>query len=303
MSAKKKTTPKSDRVSSTLAKSEDGTIQITYNIPYAIIKNKREKVAKELGKNLEVPGFRKGKAPLPKVIEHIPDNTLLEQTFSEILPGLISESIEEHKIKPAIYPKFELVSAKEGENWQVRAVTCELPEVELGNYKAKLTGESRAKTIWTPDKGKAKEEKKDEEKPKAEKEQEVINLLLKEIEIKMPKLLIDDEANSRLSRLLERLEKMGLTLDSYLASIGKTAETLRAEYEKQSHDAIALDLILTKIAEEENLKVDEKELEAAVKAGSADPSMTSELETPERKRFIEVILKRRKALDSLTALI
>jgi hypothetical protein len=36
--------------------------------------------------------------------------------------------------------------------------------------------------------------------------------------------LIDEEVNSRLSKLLERIEKLGLTLESYLSSIGKTAQ-------------------------------------------------------------------------------
>ena len=299
-------TAKKTNVGSTIAKSDDGSIQITFNIPFSIIDENKKKAANELGKNLEVPGFRKGKAPLVKVIEQIPENTLLEKTLSGILPDLVSKAIDEHKIKPAVYPRFELISAKEGENWQIRALTCELPGIKLGDYKTKIAGTSRAKAIWTPssaDPAEDKTDKEDQAKTRAEKEQAIISALLESIDINIPKLLIDEEVNSRLSRLLERLEKMGLTLESYLASISKTAEVLRSEYEKQAHDAIALDLILNKIAEKENIKVGEKEIVAAVAAGSADANMTEELHTPERRRFIEVILKRRKALDSLTALL
>jgi hypothetical protein len=66
---------------------------------------------------------------------------------------------------------------------------------------------------------------------------------------------------------------------------------------------LALDLILSKIAEEENLKVDKKDIDAAVTAGSADPKLQKELDTPQRRRFIQAILKRRKALDYVTSMI
>ena len=95
---------------------------------------------------------------------------------------------------------------------------------------------------------------------------------------------------------------MGLSLESYLASINKTGETLRLEYEKQASDAISVDLILSEVAQKENLSIEAKDVEAALNAAQADPKLSKELDTPERRRFIEAILRRRKALDYLTAL-
>ena len=62
----KKTTKSTNKASSdaVLAKSADGTIQITFTIPWKEILQNRTKAAEELGKNLDIPGFRKGKAPL-----------------------------------------------------------------------------------------------------------------------------------------------------------------------------------------------------------------------------------------------
>jgi len=152
--------------------------------------------------------------------------------------------------------------------------------------------------LWIPGKG-TKEEKKP---TREEKEQEILKLLLEKIDVKIPKMLIEEETNSRLSKLLERLEKLGLTLESYLSSIGKTPETLRKEYEKQAKEALSLDLILTEIAKEEKISVDPKEIDSAIDAAKADPKLAEELNTPERRQFIEVILKRRKALDMLISL-
>src|SRR5258706_424878 len=82
-----------------------------------------------------------------------------------------------------------------------------------------------------------------------EKEQIVLKTLIDNIKVSIPKLLIDDEVNHRLSDLLARIEKLGLNLDSYLASVGKTPQSLREEYERQVKDGVSLELILNKIAD------------------------------------------------------
>ena len=292
----KKTNPKTN-TDSVIVRSDNGTIQITFTIPFENVKKSRDEAAKEFGKDLEVPGFRKGNAPVDKVIEHVPQNTLLEKTLSKILPKLLADAINVHKIKPAIYPKFELVKAQEGEDWQVRAVTCEIPKIELGDYKKDITGINRAKSLWVP--GKVKEEK---EPSREEKEQQILKTLIEKINLKVPKVLIEEEVNSRLAKLLERLEKLGLSLESYLASINKTSQTLRQEYEKQSQDAISIDLILSEVAQKENLTIETKDIDAAINAAQADPKLAKELDTPDRRKFIEAILRRRKALDYLTSL-
>ncbi len=285
------------KVSSTIAKSDDGTIQITFTIPYSDIKKAQDQAIDDLKNTVEVPGFRKGNAPREKIAERIPENSLLEKTLSKVLPKLVGDAIKEYKITPVIYPKFELLKARDAEDWQIRAVTCELPKINLGDYKKEISGKVRAGKLWVPGKGDKKEPSREE------KEQEIIKALLETVKVTIPKILIEEEVNSRLSKLLERLEKLGLSLDAYLASINKTAQTLRQEYEKASSDALATDLILSEVALQENISVDPKEVDAAIDAAKADPKLAEELDTPERRRFIEVILKRRKALNTLTSLV
>ena len=296
MSAKKP--EKKITTDSVIAKSDDGTIQITFTIPYAQIQKAQESVAKEYVKTADIPGFRKGKAPIDKVIAAIPENTLLEKSLSTLLPQLLSDAITEHDLKPAIYPKFELVKAQPNEDWQIRAITCEIPKVELGDYKNDLSGLGRSKSLWTPGSDKDKKEPSREEK-----EQEVIKMLLEKANINIPKILLEEEVNSRLSNLLQRIEKLGLSLESYLASIGKTADTLRKEYKNQASDAISLDLILNEVSLKENVSVDPKDIDSAIKAAEADPKLAKELDTPDRRKYIESIIKRRKVLDSLIALV
>jgi FKBP-type peptidyl-prolyl cis-trans isomerase (trigger factor) len=292
------------KVTSTLAKEANGTIQITFIIPFENIKKAREEVINEIAKNVEIPGFRKGKAPVDKVSSSISQEALMEKTLGYILPKALGEAITEYKIRPATYPKFELIKAKENEDWEIRAITCELPEVSLGNYKVAVSGALRAEKIWTPGKGDpTKPASAEGAEAKIEKEQKIIKALLEIVKLIIPELLIKEEVDMRLSSLLSRIEKLGLSLDSYLASIGKTPESIRQEYSQQAKEAISLELILNKIAEEEKIKIEEKQIDEAIQAASADPKVAERLKTPEQRRVISLVLARRAALDYLTTLV
>ncbi len=285
----------------TVAKESDGTIQITFTIPKDIIVANQKKALEELGRNIEVPGFRKGNAPIDKVKDHVSKEKIIEKTLSEILPKILSDALTNEKIKPSVFPKFELVSSTEGENWQVRAITCEILPFELGEYKVKLKGLFSQGKIWTPDKGINNNEAK--EPTRVEKEQKIIEALLQILTPIVPKVLIDEEVNSRLSQLLSRIEKLGLTLESYLTSIGKNPQSLRQEYEKQSEEAIKIELILEEVANDENITVSQNEIDEAVKASATDANMQENLKSPDQQRLIKTILSRRKALDFLLTLL
>lgn len=283
-----------NKVTSVIAKESDGNIQITFTIPYSLIQKAQEETILEMAKDIEVPGFRKGTAPISKVKEKVSQSTLIEHSLGHILPKALSEAVTENKLKIAVYPRFELISAKENEAWQIKGTTCELPEVELGDYKKAVQGALRADSIIVP----GKEEKK--EKNREEKEEIVLKALIENVKINIPRILIEEEADSRLSSLLARLEKLGLALEGYLASINKKAEDLRAEYAIQAKNAISVDLVLNKVAEEEKIDVDEKEVDSALQMSQAAGEKVEDIEG--RKRLIGAILKRRKALDFLLTL-
>lgn len=289
--------PAEQKITSVVAREENGNIQITFTIPWDIIQKSQEDTLLEFAKDIEIPGFRKGTAPMNKVREKVSQSQIIEHSLGHLLPKALSEAVTENKLKIAIYPKFELLTAKDNESWQIRGITCELPTVELGEYKKEVVGALRAKSIVT--------DSNDTKTPSNEqKESTVLKTLVESIKIKIPNILIEQEADSRLSSLLARLEKLGLALESYLGSINKKAEDLRAEYATQAREAISIDLALNKIAEEEKLTVEAKELEGALQISETSNPIKKESpeEQEDRKRMIESILRRRKALDFLISL-
>lgn len=269
-------------VTTNVARTDDGTIQINFSIPKADIEKAQTKAVEELAKSVTVAGFRKGKAPVDKAKEKIDAEKLLEKTLGSILPQAYTKAIEENKIKPIIYPKFEILN--QGDTWEIQAKVAELPVVELPDYKNIIGGAIRSASLKkTPE--------------KQEKEGIVIKALLDSVKVKVPKVIIDEEVNARLSNLLERTEKLGLKLEQYLASIGKDEKTIREEYERQVIEGISLELILNKIAEAESTKIDEKEVENAIKSSGIKETHEGHIE--EQKQIVRSVLKRRTVLDQL----
>ena len=254
------------KITSKIERKDTGNVEITYTILSDMISHTKEEVIKELGKDMTIPGFRKGMAPVSKVESAISQGKLNEHILSHILPSAFADSVKEHHLKPAMYPKFEAVKIGQGSDWEIKAITCELPEVNLKDYKKKL----KSKTT-----------------------DEAVKELPEIIDLKIPQLLVDEEVDERLSQLLARIEKLGLQLEGYLRSVGKTVEQLRDEYQKQSHDAISLELILNEIANEEKIDVSEKEVDEFIKTTGSDSSKISD----EQRNMLKRVVVRRKALE------
>ncbi len=271
-------------VTTNIARTDDGTIQINFSIPKTDIDKAQEKAVIDLAKDVTVSGFRKGKAPIEKVKERLDSGKLLEKTLGQILPEAYTKALTDNKIRPITYPKFEIL--KQGEVWEVQAKTAELPVVDLADYKSAVKNALK-NTKSSVD--------------KQEKENIVIKTLLLCIKVKLPKIITEEEVNARLSQLLERTEKLGLKIEQYLQSIGKTEQIIREEYEKQVADGISLELILNKIAEDEKITVDEKDVDAAIKQAGVMEEHTGHIE--EQKQLVRSVLKRRTALDALTKLV
>lgn len=282
----------------TVAKTDDGTVQMTFVIPWSEVEKAEKEATKKLSSTVTVPGFRVGKAPVETAASHIPRETLVQETVTSLLPAMISQAYKDHDITPIMYPKLELLHAHDGEDWEIRATTAQFPEIKMGDYKDKIKAAIATNSIWTPEKGKSEEQK---EMSPEEKEKIALRTILETVEVNLPKILVEEEADHRVANLLARLEKLGLSLESYLASQNKDVQTIRAEYAQAARESLKLELVLGKVAEEEKIVVDEKEVDAFAKVTEADPRRAGQPVTPEERNTIRTLLLKRKAIDKLVS--
>lgn len=283
---------------STLAKTDTSEIQLTITIPQQEVGRVYEAALEETAKTTEISGFRKGKAPKDIVEQRVGKDKIYQQVVQKLIPQVYSQAVKEHKLKPVIPPRVELLKAQEGQDWQFRATTAERPKVELGNYKEKVKKALAPTKLWAPDKGKLKEENKPTQE---EKTQKVIQALLEEVKVTIPPILTEEEVNRALANLINQTNSLGMTVDQYLASIGKSGEQIREEYRQKIEQDLKLQFALNAIAEKEEIKVDKKEIDDLIQA-TGDQKIKESLDNPLQRVYIEGVLKRRKVLDFLAKL-
>jgi len=286
-------------VSFQLNKLPKKTFEITAVIPFSEIKKTEESILEDQGKLVEIKGFRKGMAPQNMVKDVLGKEKLTRFILEKILPKLFQKAVEEFKLKPILSPKVELVSAEEGKDWQVKFLSCEEPEINLGGYKEEIKkAASTSAKIWTP--GDQKEEKpQDKENEREKKVNTALEWLLNNLKVEISGLLIEDEVNRKLSSLIDQTQKLGLTVEQYLASSGKKIETIREEYAKQSRENLIFEFILGKIADEEKISVTEEDLNKATQKAQTE---TEKKALENQKYYLAVLIRRQKTLDFLANL-
>ncbi len=282
---------------SALNKLPDGTIEVTINIPWKRVLGAYQKKLEQLAKVVDVKGFRKGKAPIKMVEKQLNKATVYQEILKEIIPDLYLEAVKEHKIKPIVNPQISVVSLEEKKDWQIKAVTCEIPEIKLGKYKEEIKKTLSSDKIWVPGKDKEKQTQESETK----KLDKIFKTLIESIKFEVPEILIQEEANKMLSKLIDQTNQLGLTLEQYLASSGKTADQVKKEYQNQAEQTIKLELILSKIADEEKVKVTDDQVEKMIKSIPEKETQES-FKNEAQKAYIRQILRKRQVIDNLSKL-
>jgi trigger factor len=97
-----------------------------------------EAVKKSYSKNAKkfnVPGFRKGKAPMNIIKKYYGEGALYEDAINYIYETTYSQVLVENDIHPVDYPSIDIVQIGEGKEFIYTALVPVVPEVELGAYK------------------------------------------------------------------------------------------------------------------------------------------------------------------------
>ena len=99
-----------------------------------------------------------------------------------------------------------------------------------------------------------------------------------------------------LAQTLEEIKKLGLSLEQYLSSTGKTAAVLRTEYENKADNDVRLEFALQKIAQTEKITIEEKEIDEAINQAKSDAERQN---LTSNRYLLASILRQQKTLDFL----
>ena len=89
---------------------------------------------------------------------------------------------------------------------------------------------------------------------------ELTNKLIEEVDMKLPEQLVITEMDSILQNFLNELKQSNIQLEDYFKITGLTEETLRDDLNKQASRNLTMVLILDKVIEDLDMKLDEKDV-------------------------------------------
>src|SRR6202158_307240 len=109
--------------------------ELELEIPAEEVSKKIESVAKEFARVANVPGFRRGKAPVSLIRRKFADD-IKGEVLQSLVPERVEKAVAEQKITPVSPPQGDKLDFSEGQPLKFRAVFEVLPEFDLGNYKS-----------------------------------------------------------------------------------------------------------------------------------------------------------------------
>lgn len=114
---------------------ENREVTLTIEVEAAEVSKAVDRAAKSLASRVNIPGFRKGKAPRKIVERHVGMDTILQEAFDIIAPKAFGDALDEQKIEPVTRPNIDIVTLEEGKDLVFKATVTPRPEVKLGEYK------------------------------------------------------------------------------------------------------------------------------------------------------------------------
>jgi trigger factor len=119
----------------TVAELPDSRVRLEVQVPPAEVQTRLEGKARQLGRELKLPGFRRGKVPAPLVIQRVGREAVLDQAIRDSLTRWYTQAIAEAGVVPVGDPKLDLGDLpEEGEALEFSIEIGVVPKAQLGDY-------------------------------------------------------------------------------------------------------------------------------------------------------------------------
>ncbi len=122
-------------MTATWEKKEGNEGVLTVTVPAEKVDKALDQAFKKVVKQINVPGFRKGKVPRPIFEQRFGVEALYQDAVDILLPEAYGEAIDETGINPVAQPEINVTQIEKGKEFIFEATVTVEPEVKLGEYK------------------------------------------------------------------------------------------------------------------------------------------------------------------------
>ncbi|SEF84601.1 trigger factor [Caloramator fervidus] len=114
---------------------ENNVVKIEVTVPADKFKEALKKSYEKNASRFNVPGFRKGKAPMAIVERYYGEGVFYEDAINFIVEETYPKVVEENDIHPVDYPELDIIQIGKNVDFIYTAKVIVKPEVKLGQYK------------------------------------------------------------------------------------------------------------------------------------------------------------------------
>lgn len=127
-----------------VTKLEHSHVEVLVKVDEESWKAAQKKAFNKEAANVQVQGFRKGKAPENLVKAKINQAKVLDEAINALLPVIYKDIVEKDGVKPFAQPKVDVTKLSDTD-LEIKFTIVTAPEVELGEYKGLKIGHEEVK--------------------------------------------------------------------------------------------------------------------------------------------------------------
>jgi trigger factor len=128
-----------------VTKEAGSQVKIEGEIPFEELQKHRAKAIKHIGKDMDIPGFRKGNIPEKMIIAQVGEMNILTEMAERAISACYPEAVQFHKIDAIGYPQISITKIAEGNPLGFTALVATLPEIGLPDFKKIASEENKNK--------------------------------------------------------------------------------------------------------------------------------------------------------------
>src|SRR3989440_9875854 len=113
----------------------DNKVRLTVDVPRADVHHAVEHAASDLAASVKIPGFRKGKVPMPVLVSRIGKERLYTEAIESHIAGWYGNAVASARIRPADQPQLEYeLPDSDDRDWRFTATVPVLPKPEVADW-------------------------------------------------------------------------------------------------------------------------------------------------------------------------
>ena len=118
-----------------IEKQENNTVKLDITVDAETASQEYSKTCKKVSESVNIPGFRRGKAPRNVVEKHVGIGRIKREALNRMLPNIFANVISENKFNVASEPYVESFDYEVGKPANIIAKIELKPDVKLDKYK------------------------------------------------------------------------------------------------------------------------------------------------------------------------